>query len=34
MLGSMLAGTLESPGETIIYEEENLKHTEEWDHEA
>ena len=30
MLGSLLAGTHESPGETIIYEEENLKRTEGW----
>ena len=31
MLGSLLAGTKESPGETIILKEENLNHTEEWD---
>ena len=30
MLGSMLAGTLESPGETIYMKVENLKLTEEW----
>ena len=32
MMGSMFAGTQESPGETIIYEgRKNLNHTEEWD---
>ena len=30
MMGSMFAGTEESPGETIIYEEENSNHIEEW----
>ena len=30
MLGSMLAGTMESPGETVIFEEGNLKLIEEW----
>ena len=30
MLGSLLAGTKESPGETIILKEENTNHTEVW----
>ena len=31
MLGSIIAGVEEAPGETIIFEEESLKLTEEWD---
>jgi hypothetical protein len=31
MLGSLLAGTKESPGETIILKEENLSLIAEWD---
>jgi IMP dehydrogenase len=30
MLGSLLAGTMESPGETIILKEENSNPTAEW----
>ena len=30
MLGSVLAGMDESPGETILYEGHGLKHLEEW----
>jgi IMP dehydrogenase len=30
MLGSLLAGTMESPGETIIFEGRKFKSTAEW----
>ena len=30
MLGSIIAGVEEAPGETIIFEGENSKHIEEW----
>jgi len=30
MVGSLLAGTEESPGETIMYQGENTNHTEAW----